>query len=45
LSKNLSVYKVSGKVMKAYSVLISEPLSCLCNYSIVTGTFPGRLQW
>jgi hypothetical protein len=45
-SKKSSAYDgISSKILKLCSMAISEPLSYICNMSIVTGAFPDRLKY
>lgn len=45
-SKKSSGYDgISSKILKLCSMAISEPLSYICNMSIMTGAFPDRLKY
>jgi hypothetical protein len=44
-SKNLSGYdKITSKILKTCSALISSPLAHICNHSLCTGTLPDHLK-
>jgi hypothetical protein len=44
-SKNSSGYdEVTSKILKACSILISRPLTHICNHSLYTGIFPDHLK-
>lgn len=44
INKSVGYDNISSRVIKSVSHLIASPLSCLCNLSFQTGTFPSRLK-
>jgi Notch-like protein len=37
--------EISTKILKISAPFISSPLNCICNRSILSGTFPTRLKY
>jgi Notch-like protein len=45
-SKNSHGYdEISTKILKVSAPFINSPLNCICNKSILSGTFPTRLKY